>query len=67
MYFVLLTFEDKRFATSQSLTLRSSPLIKILCLFGNAGREYDIVLNNVVPSAYRMKVKYSVAEGMSFI
>ena len=65
MFFVLLTFKDKRFATSQSLTLKNSPLIKILCSFGNAGREYVIVLNNVVSSAYRMKVEYSVAERMS--
>ena len=41
MHFVLLTFRDKRFVTSQSLTLRSSPLIKILCSFGNIGNKYD--------------------------
>ena len=64
MYFALLTFQDQRFATSQSLTLRSSPLIKKLCSFGNAGREYDIVMNNMMSSAYRMKVKYSFADGM---
>ena len=63
MLFVLLTFKDKRFATSQSLTLRGSQLINILCSFCNAGREYNIV----VSSAYRMKIKYLVADGMSFI
>ena len=41
--------------------------LTILCSFSNAGRKYAIVLNDVVPSASRMKVKYSVAEGMSLI
>ena len=44
-HFVLLTFKNRRFVTSHSLTPRSSPLIVIiLCSFGNAGREYTVVL-----------------------
>ena len=66
MYFVLLAYKDERIDTCGSLTLKSSPLIKTLCSFGNAGREYGIVLNNVVSSAYRMKEKYSDAHVMSF-
>ena len=66
MYFVLLAFKDKRIDKCESLTLRSSPFIKPLCLFGKAGKVYVIVLNKVVSSAYRMKVKYSDADVMSF-
>ena len=66
MYFVLLAYTDERIDTCGSLTLKSFPLIKTLCSFGNAGREYGIVLNNVVSSAYRMKEKYSDAHVMSF-
>ena len=53
-----LTFNDKRFATSQSLTLINCSLIKILCSFGSAGKEYDIAPNDMVSSIYRIKVKY---------
>ena len=66
MYFVLLAFKDKRIDTCESFTLKSSPLIKTLCSFCNAGREYGIVLNNVVSSVYRMKEKYSDADVKSF-
>ena len=62
MYFVLFSFKDERIDTCESLTLKNSSLIKTLCSFGNAGREYGIVLNNVVSSAYRMKKKYSHAD-----
>ena len=60
MYFLLLAFKDKRIDTCESLTF------KPLCVFGNAGKEYVIVLNNVVSSVYRMKVKYSDADVTSF-
>ena len=66
MYFVLLAYKDERIDTCGSLTLKSFPLIKTLCSLRNAGREYGIVLNNVVSSAYRMKEKYSDAHVMSF-
>ena len=53
-----LTFNDKRFATSQSLTLINFSLIKRLCSCGSAGREYDIALNDVVSSIYRTSNGY---------